>query len=92
MNVDSARLRNFATLGWRVIDSIQLENGNWAREVETKFFRWLRKHLGLPQFLGKEDMGGFAGASETFSYDGPSNAEVRAKLKEFAALARFDSP
>ena len=81
MNVDSARLRNFQGIGWRVIDLIQLEDGNLVRSVETAFFRWLRKDVGLPQFLGKAEMGVFAGASETFSMEGPTNFDVVAKLK-----------
>jgi len=82
MNVDSMRLKNFQGAGWHLIDSIQIQDGNSVRAVETAFFRWIRKDIGLSQFLGKEEMGVFAGASETFSMEGPSDFEVLAKLKQ----------
>ena len=66
---------------WRVICVFEHEDGGVVRQVEAGFFRWLRKELGVPAYLGKEEMGSAGGQSETFEWDYPSNEEVIKKLK-----------
>ena len=84
-NVGTGRLAAFAKAGWHQVYKSESSNGQVVMEVETSMFRWLRKELGMPQHLGKQDMQGTAGATETFSEDGPSDYEVIQRIKaEFA--------
>ena len=66
-NESSSRLRNFAFLGWELVDESYFPDGVMARTVEKQFFLWLRRELRYPQFLTNEDMEPYAGATETFS-------------------------
>ena len=66
-NASSSRLRNFAFLGWELVEETFFADGINARTVEKQFFIWLRRELGYPQFLTNEDMEPYAGATETFS-------------------------
>lgn len=90
-NVDSSRLKSFQSIGWEIVHSIRLDDGNVVRAVETEFFRWLRKDRGLPQHLGKTEMWPLAGATETFADEGPSDAEIVEKLIEIRNLLRNES-
>jgi hypothetical protein len=55
---------------------IESKEGLKILDLETKVLRWIRKDLGLQAFLGKEEMLRFGGASETFTTEGVSNAQV----------------
>jgi hypothetical protein len=53
------------------------------RDVETNLLRWIRKDLGLPQYLTKEDMGTHRGETETFSMEGVRKSQVIAKIETY---------
>lgn len=80
--VDSSRLRNFELIGWQCQREFAFEDGSRARQVEKEFFIWLRRNRGMPAFLGKEEMEPYAGATETFSMEGPSDKEVIEKISD----------
>jgi hypothetical protein len=59
------------------------------REIEKALMTWLRRDLGLKPHLGKTEMRRTGGWTETFSMEGPSDAEVIARIEaEFAKLTR----
>ena len=67
---------------WEVIHTITNSDGQIIRDLETSVLRWIRKEVGLPQYLGKEEMGQAGGHSETFGIDGISDGELLAKIEE----------
>jgi hypothetical protein len=75
-NQSSGRLKDWENNGWSLIFKYESENGLVVLNLETKMLRWIRKDLGLPAFLGKEEMGRFAGGTETFSIDGETNESI----------------
>jgi DNA-directed RNA polymerase subunit RPC12/RpoP len=84
-NKGSDRLETFAKSGWLVLAKWESENGVLIQELETLILRWIRKELGLPQFLTKQDMGKAAGWSETFSDEGVSNISIQVKIDQVLA-------
>jgi hypothetical protein len=76
------RLEMFSRQGWSVIKTWDSESGLTILNVETKFFKWLRKDKQIPRYLSKSDMGNAQGHSETFSDSILTQAEVIAKIEE----------
>jgi hypothetical protein len=81
------RLLGFEKLGWTVVKTYESNPGLLVQTVEQVFFQWLRKDLGLPAYLGSEEMGVMGGWSETFSLDGLSNDAVIAQIEAIMAKA-----
>jgi hypothetical protein len=79
-NQTSLRLENWVGLGWEVVHQVDSENGLHILNLETVTLRWIRKELGLPPFLGKEEMGRLGGWTETFSTESVANYEVIQKV------------
>jgi hypothetical protein len=67
--------------GWEVVFTTSHDDGQLVRDLETQVLRWLRKDVGLPPYLGKEEMGAAGGHTETFSLEGVSNREVLTKIR-----------
>lgn len=84
------RVANFKADGWNVINLWTLDKGHSIRTLETYMLRWIRKDLGLPQYLGAKEMKRTGGASETFSGEGPTNEEIILRIE--AELANLTSP
>jgi Zn finger protein HypA/HybF involved in hydrogenase expression len=84
-NKGSDRLETFAKAGWSVLAKWNSDDGFLIQELETQILRWIRKDLGLPPYLTKQDMGRSAGWSETFSEEGASNLTVQSKIDEVFA-------
>lgn len=69
---------------WSLIEIFTDDDGDRVKRAESAVLDWIRKTLGLGQYLTKKDMGAGGGQTETFSIDGPSDAEVVLKiLQEF---------
>ena len=83
MNQGSTRLSDFRDLGWDLILEKFHDQGIVIRDVETNLLRWIRKDLGLPQYLSKQDMGTHRGETETFSIEGVRKSQVIAKIEKF---------
>jgi hypothetical protein len=66
--------------GWEVIATFHSDDGHKILELETAILKWIRKDLGLPVFLGKEEMGKHGGWTETFSSEGIANKEILEKI------------
>lgn len=64
------RLAGFAKRGWNIILKIESQDGFEIAKLETEIFRWIRKDLGLPVFLSRQDIGKIGGWTETLSADG----------------------
>lgn len=62
------RIRSHKRFGWELIELLHFETGEAALELEQSVKKWIRKSLGLPQYLGKEEMPQ-RGETETFSAD-----------------------
>jgi hypothetical protein len=82
------RIKGFTELGWATIATFEDEDGSNILGAETKLFRWLRKELALPAYLGKAEMGRLGGNSETFSGEGVSDSEVIKKIESTLADLR----
>lgn len=67
---------------WEIILTIQGDDGQIIRDLETTILRWLRKEKGLPAYLGKEEMGRAGGHTETFTLDLVPDEEVLLKITE----------
>ena len=67
---------------WSVVMTFTHSDGLLIRDLETSILRWLRKDLGLPKYLGKQEMGVSGGHTETFSMEGPNDEEVLQKIEE----------
>lgn len=85
-NLKSDRIEGFKSRGWQVVATVTCEDGHKIRDLETKILNWIRKDLGLPSFLGKEEMGRHGGWTETFSSEGISNSEILSKISETKSL------
>lgn len=63
------------------------EHGIHVRQIEKQMFSWLRNELMMPNYLGMAEMRLTRGWTETFSLEGPSDAEIIARIEaEFARL------
>lgn len=80
-NLGTTRLERFVKSGWTVEYKFDSWDGEQIRSVETEIFRWIRRDLGLPQYLGKPEMGALGGYSETFSADGISRQQVIEQIR-----------
>jgi hypothetical protein len=86
-NVGSTRLAEFGRTGWSLMTFVEHRDGHVVATVEKAVFRWLRHELAMPAFLGPEEMRRTRGWTETFSMEGPSDADVTARIhSEFAKL------
>ena len=79
-NRGTTRLRDFTRQGWATIHLVHREDGYVIREVERRVLSWIRVDLGLPAYLEARDMRRLGGWSETFSADGPSDAEIISRI------------
>lgn len=79
-NRKSDRIARFGP-EWSVVKTFIHDDGELVRELETQLFRWIRKDLELPPYLGPEEMGSAGGHSETFSMEGPSDKVVLEKIE-----------
>lgn len=66
---------------WEVVKTFSSDDGYQIRAAELALLDWLRNTRGLGQFLDREAMGAGGGHTETFSIDGPSDAEVVEKIE-----------
>jgi len=63
------RLFNFGKKGWKTYRVWNFDTGFNAMEIETQVLKTLRKDMGLPIYLTKEDMPNTGGHSETVGAD-----------------------
>ena len=75
------RIRDWKKSGWNLVSSFEHPHGLIIANLETKLLFWIRKEIGLPQFLGDSEMKRLGGATETFSADGLSNEDVLMKIR-----------
>ena len=88
-NEGTTRIAEFVRTGWSVVNLMEHDDGQLVATVEKAIFRWLRHELAMPIFLGREEMWRTRGWTETFSLEGPSDAEVIARIEaEFARLRK----
>jgi Probable Zinc-ribbon domain len=84
-NVTGQRLSGFVGRGWVILYTVSSQDGNLILAVEASVLSWIRKDLGLPPHLGPRETGNRGGWSETFSSDGPSDAEVIERINSTLA-------
>lgn len=80
-NTSGQRLAGFQKRGWHVLFEMTSGDGNLILSAEAAVLSWIRNELGLPAYLGQQDMNGRSGWTETFSCDGPSDAEVITRIR-----------
>lgn len=88
-NVDSNRLATFQLYGWRLLNLELFPVGAHAATVERAIKRWWRANIGLPPYLGPQDMPRTGGWSETISADGVSAIECIARIRREAIKTRL---
>lgn len=81
-NKTSQRFSKWQSKGWIAIFTTESAIGTEILQLETQVLRWIRKDLGLPPYLGVQELGAMGGWSETFSIEGVSNAEVIRKIED----------
>lgn len=87
-NIGTTRIEGFVKQGWKIVHTIESQEGALIRELETSLLDWIRGDLKLPRFLGSEEMGRQGGWSETFSLEGPSNEQLVQKIIEHQKTLR----
>jgi hypothetical protein len=83
------RLKAFRGAGWVTIATFVSDDGQKISDAETLLLRWIRKDLGLPQFLDASSMKGTGGASETFS-GAIRDDQVLAKIREVISSLKVE--
>jgi hypothetical protein len=81
------RVAAFNYRGWEVVRTWAAV-GKVARSVESQVFAWVRGELQMPQYLSAADMGPNRGETETFSSEGPTNAEVESFIEKCVAATK----
>ena len=90
--VGSLRLQQLAARGWKTVLVEHFMTGVGARAVERSILRWWREGLGIPVWLGKEEMGWIAGYTETANVDDIQQLEVVRRIRAASATVRNDVP
>lgn len=73
------RLHRHGIHGWEVVNVWNFTNGNIPMEIESQFFYFIRKELGIPVFLKKGTMK-YEGETETFAQSAIKESEVQRKI------------
>lgn len=87
-NVGTSRLAQFQADGWIVLHRELFQSGSHALAVEGAIKHWWRVDLGLPNWLGPEDMIRTSGWTETVSSEELTALECVARIRHEAELAR----
>ncbi|MGN7191981.1 zinc-ribbon domain-containing protein [Curtobacterium sp. SAFR-003] len=87
-NEGTVRLDLFQLEGWTVLNLERFDDGRLAMQVESAIKRWWRKDLGLPIWLGPEDMARTSGWTETISNEELTAYECIARIRLETKLAR----
>lgn len=87
-NIDTSRLDHFKLEGWRVLNLEYFSDGSHALAVEGSIKRWWRVDLGLPMWLGPEDMIRTSGWTETISSDELTALECITRIRSEAEVLR----
>jgi hypothetical protein len=87
-NIGTNRLTAFQLRGWQVLTLELFETGSDAQAVERVVKRWWRTDMGLPAFLGPEDMPRTGGWSETIAADAVSAFKCIDRIRIEARAAR----
>lgn len=85
-NVGTSRLAHFKMDGWVVLHRELFENGGDALAVESAIKHWWRVDLGLPSWLGQEDMIRTSGWTETVSSEELTVLECIARIQRETKL------
>ncbi|TCK63132.1 zinc-ribbon domain-containing protein [Curtobacterium sp. PhB136] len=91
-NEGTVRLDLFQIEGWTILNLERFQNGAQALQVESAIKRWWRKDLGLPMWLGPEDMARTSGWTETISSDELTARECIERIRTEAAALRLPVP
>jgi hypothetical protein len=76
----TSRIQDFRDNGWEVLQTWE-NQGAVIAETETRFFKWLRRELEIPPYLGREEMRKTGGWSETFDEAALSDSEIVSKIE-----------
>lgn len=87
-NVGTSRLDHFKADGWEVLHLELFDDGAHALAVEGAIKHWWRVDLGLPMWLGPEDMARTSGWTETAHSDELTVSECVAQIRAHAAQVR----
>jgi Probable Zinc-ribbon domain len=80
-NMGTSRIDSFVKKGWAVLALHENIPGHVAQKVEASMFKWIRQDLGLPAFLGSQELPRIGGWTETFTNQGPSNKLILKRLQ-----------
>ena len=81
-NTTGHRLAEFKRKGWIVLYETVSADGSFIFSIERAMLIWIRQEFQLPIYLGRKEMGNGSGWTETFGFEGPSNAEVITRIDE----------
>ena len=81
-NAGTDRLTYFNRNGWETIKTIESSTGRPIRQIESILLGWIRLECELPAYLTAKQMGRRGGWTETFSFDGPTNEEIVARIEQ----------
>jgi hypothetical protein len=72
--------------GWSLVARWNFESGSNAQNIEREILSKLRKEMGIPAYLSKDDMP-FGGWTETMSADAISLTKLRRMMEKEVALS-----
>jgi hypothetical protein len=87
-NVGTKRLAQFQSVGWKILNLEHFDNGAHAVVVESIVKHWWRVGLGLPMWLGPEEMPRTSGWTETVHSTEVNAIECIARIKREAQTIR----
>lgn len=79
----SRRVKKFVAAKWNEVALFPFDDRDAAREVEQSVLLHVRNELGVPPFLGPNDMGRLGGWSETSCSDEISSRQLVDLVKKF---------
>ncbi|WP_104088703.1 MULTISPECIES: zinc-ribbon domain-containing protein [unclassified Cryobacterium] len=87
-NVGTKRLAQFQSVGWEILNLELFEDGAHALMVEGIIKRWWRDGLGLPMWLGPQEMPRTSGWTETVHSAEVTASECIARIKLEGSIVR----
>jgi hypothetical protein len=81
-NTGSGRLEAWVRLGWKTLLVLD-GSGRDTQALEIAVMAWIRKDLGMPQYLDQSSMSGRNGATETFSSEGVDSKAICDVIAKF---------
>jgi len=76
----TSRLDKFVSRGWKILHLVRDDSGEKIHAIENELLRWLKVDNQLTNFLGRQELRGMGGWTETFADDAISASVVKRQI------------